>query len=368
MYMNIPLADPTRELKHIRKFDSRFNEKLNQGLYVGGDDVTTFENNFKEYIGTKYSISVNSGTDALMFSLISLGIKKGDKVIVPSFTFFATVECVMQLGATPIFVDINLDTYTVDIKDLETKINKEIKAVIPVHLFGNNSNIKEIKNICNKHNVKILEDVAQAFGSETSTNEKLGSIGDLGAFSFFPSKTLGGIGDGGCVTTNNYSFFKIIQKLKNHGQNKPYEHNMVGYNSRLDSLNAFVLNEKLKIFNKIKKSRRTFYDIYFDNLKKYDWMKLPIKQNDNVVLNYFTLQVSSKIRDKFMKHLIENKIGVGIYYKKPVHLQKAVLEKYKKITLKNTEKASKTVISLPFYSFPEEKELEYLLSKIDKFK
>ncbi len=367
MDMNIPLADPTRELKQIKNFESRFNKKLKQGFYVGGDDVIKFENTFKDYVGTKYSISVNSGTDALLLSLISLGIKKGDKVIVPSFTFFATVECVMQLGAIPIFVDINLETYTVDLKDFERKINKQIKAVIPVHLFGNNSNIKEIKKICKKYNVKIVEDVAQAFGSE-SNNEKLGSVGDLGAFSFFPSKTLGGIGDGGCITTNNYSFYKKIQKLKNHGQDKAYEHEIVGFNSRLDSLNAFVLNEKLNIFYKIKKSRNAFYDFYVENLKKYEWMKLPIKQNDDIVLNYFTIQVSSKIRDKFMTYLKENKIGSAIYYKKPLHLQKAVLEKYKKISLKNTEEASRTTLSLPFYSFPEEKELEYLLSKIEKFK
>ncbi len=368
MVMNIPLADPTRELKKIKNFESNFNKKLHQGIYVGGNDVNNFENNFKNHVGSKYSISVNSGTDALLLSLISLGIKKGDQIIIPSFTFFATVECIMQLGAIPIFVDINLETYTVDINDFERKMNKKIKAVIPVHLFGNNSNINDIKKICNKYQVKIVEDVAQAFGSKTKNNKALGSVGDLGAFSFFPSKTLGGIGDGGCITTDNYSYFKQIRKLKNHGQDKAYEHEIVGFNSRLDALNAFVLNEKLNIFNKIKKSRDEFYNFYIENLSHYDWMKLPIKENENIVMNYFTIQISSRIRESFMKYMSENKVGVSIYYKKPLHLQKAVLDKYEKISLKNTEKASRTLVSLPFYSFPEEKELEYLLSKIENFR
>ena len=216
--MNIPLANPARELKKIKNFQTRFNKKLNQGVYVGGKDVTTFEENIASYIGSKYCVAVNSGTDALLLSLIALGIKKGDKVVVPSFTFFATIEVVMHLGAIPIFVDINTETYTIDVDDFKKKVNQNIKAVIPVHLFGNNANIDEIKKICSTHNIKIIEDVAQAFGSGTENNTKLGSIGDIGAFSFFPSKTLGGIGDGGCIVTNNLSHYKKVLKLRNHGQ------------------------------------------------------------------------------------------------------------------------------------------------------
>ena len=366
--MKIPLANPARELKKIKNFQPRFNKKLNQGVYVGGKDVTTFEENIASYIGSKYCVAVNSGTDALLLSLIALGIKKGDKVVVPSFTFFATIEVVMHLGAIPIFVDINTETYTIDIDDFKKKVNQNIKAVIPVHLFGNNANIDEIKKICSTHNIKIIEDVAQAFGSGTENNTKLGSIGDIGAFSFFPSKTLGGIGDGGCVVTNNLSQYKKVLKLRNHGQGKNYEHEFVGANSRLDSLNAFVLNEKLSIFPEIKKSRDDFYDFYTKNLSHFDWIRLPIKENENTILNYFTITVPPLIRNKLLSYLNQHQIGASIYYKKPIHLQKAVLDRYKKISMEKTEKISKCVISLPFYSFPEDKELDYLISKINKFK
>ena len=366
--MNIPLANPARELKKVKNFQPRFNKKLNQGVYVGGRDVTTFEENIASYIGSKYCVAVNSGTDALLLSLIALGIKKGDKVVVPSFTFFATIEVVMHLGAIPIFVDINTETYTIDIDDFKKKVNQNIKAVIPVHLFGNNANIDEIKKICSTHNIKIIEDVAQAFGSGTENNTKLGSIGDIGAFSFFPSKTLGGIGDGGCIVTNNLSYYKKILKLRNHGQGKNYEHEFVGANSRLDSLNAFVLNEKLSIFPEIKKSRDDFYDFYIKNLSHFDWIRLPIKENENTIFNYFTITVPPLMRNKLLSYLNQHQIGASIYYKKPIHLQKAVLDRYKRISMEKTEKISKCVISLPFYSFPEDKELDYLISKINKFK
>jgi len=365
--MKIPLANPARELERINDFEPRFNNKLKEGVYVGGENVSTFENRIANYTGSKYCVAVNSGTDALLLSLIALGIKKGDKVIVPSFTFFATVEVVMHLGAIPIFVDINTETYTIDIKDFKNKVNKTIKAVIPVHLFGNNSNIEIIKKICSEYNIKIIEDVAQAFGSGTDKDIKLGSIGDMGAFSFFPSKTLGGIGDGGCIVTDNFSHFKKILKLRNHGQGKNYEHEFVGANSRLDSLNAFVLNEKLSIFQDIKKSRNNFYDFYINNLSHLDWINLPTKQNENTILNYFTITVPPILRNKLLSYLNNHHIRASIYYKKPIHLQKVVLERYNKISLKNTEKISKSVISLPYYSFPEDSELEYLLTKIEKF-
>ena len=366
--MKIPLANPARELNKIKNFESRFNKKLKNGIYVGGKDVLTFEENVANYIGSKYCVTVNSGTDALLLSLMALGIKKGDKVMVPSFTFFATIEVVMHLGAVPVFVEINKETYTFDIDDFKKKVNRTIKAVIPVHLFGNNSNIEIIKNICKQYNLKIIEDVAQAFGSGTKNNRKLGSIGDMGAFSFFPSKTLGGIGDGGCVVTNNLSQYKKILKLRNHGQGKNYEHEFVGINSRLDSLNAFVLNEKLSIFQEIKKSRNDFYNFYINNLSHLEWINLPTKENENIILNYFTITVSPLIRNKLLSYLNQHQIGASIYYKKPIHLQKAVLDKYERVSLKKTEKISKSIISLPFYSFPKDDELEYLVAKIKKFK
>lgn len=366
--INIPLANPSRELEYISDFKDKFDKQIRGGIYVGGENVNIFESNFKDFIGSKYCVSLNSGTDALMLALIALGIKKGDKVLVPSFTFFSTVECVLHLKAIPVFVDINLQNYTIDVDDFSKKATSQIKAAIPVHLFGNDSQITEIKNICLERNIHLVEDVAQAFGSCDEKNNYLGSIGDIGAYSFFPSKTLGGIGDGGCITTDNYQIYKKIKMLKNHGQIKNYEHEIVGGNSRLDSLNAFVLNEKLSIFSKIRSTRNKFYEHYLEHLKDIEWIYLPEKNNNDTVLNYFTIKVPTNIRSKLMNYLTSKKIGNAIYYKKPVHLQKVITNNYKKIKLQNTEIASKSVLSLPLYSFPKDDELEYIVSMVKKFK
>ncbi len=366
--MKIPLANPARELEYIKNFDNKIIKKINSGIYVGGKDVLEFENSLSKFLNRKYCITVNSGTDALLFSLIASGVKKGDKVIVPSFTFFATAEVVMHLGAKPIFVDINPKTYTLDIEHLKSLLSKSVKAVIPVHLFGNNAEISSVMEICKPYGIKVIEDVAQAFGSGTSENQKLGTMGEFGAFSFFPSKTLGGIGDGGCIATDSFSSYKMILKLRNHGIGKNYEHVMVGSNSRLDSLNALVLKEKLKIFNKIEQSRNKFYDYYMKNLTSVDWIELPAKQNKNIIFNYFTIKVPASIRNKFLSYLNDRSVGASIYYKKPLHLQKAVLHNFNKVELKNTEKVSKRVLSLPYFAFPKEEELDYLTDTILRFK
>lgn len=366
--MKISLANPARELEFIKDFESKIIKKINSGQYVGGQDVVNFENNLSNFLNKKYCVTVNSGTDALLFSLIACGVSKGDKVIVPSFTFFATAEVVMHLGAIPIFVDINPDTYTLNIDHLKKLLNKSIKAVIPVHMFGNGADIYSVMKMCKPYGITVIEDVAQAFGSGTNKNQKLGAVGEYGAFSFFPSKTLGGIGDGGCIVTDNLSSYKKILKLRNHGINNKNEHEIVGGNSRLDSLNAFVLNEKLQIFDKIKRSRNLFYNSYIENLKSIGWIGLPIKQNKYTILNYFTIQVPASIRNKFLLYLNDKNIGASIYYKKPLHLQKAVLNNSHKVKLENTETISKRVISLPFYSFPKEKELDYITDTILRFR
>lgn len=365
--INIPLANPSRELEHIPNFEQKLSKQFRGGVYVGGESVDNFEKNFKDIIGTKYCVSLNSGTDALILALIALGIKKGDRVLVPSFTFFSTVECILHLNAIPVFVDINLKNYTIDLDDFISKATSEIKAAIPVHLFGNDAQITEVKKICLEKNIKLVEDVAQAFGSQDEKNNYLGSIGDIGAFSFFPSKTLGGIGDGGCITTNNFQIYKKIKMLKNHGQSRNYEHEIVGGNSRLDSINAFILKEKLDIFSKIRDSRNRFYKYYMENLKDIEWINLPQKNNNKTVLNYFTISVPVKVRSKLMGYLSAKNIGNAVYYKTPIHLQKVISNNSKKITLKNTEIASKQVLSLPLYSFPKDDELEYITNALRNF-
>ena len=367
--MNIPIASPSRELQLINNFYERFNSLLDDGVYIGGSSVTDFENNMKKFLGSKYITTLNSGTDALLMSLIALGVKKGDEVLVPSFTFFASVECILHLGAIPVFVDINTKTFCMDMSDLLSKITKNSKAIMPVHLFGNNSEINRVIEIAKNNNLLVVEDVAQAFGSQDEVGEYLGTKSDIGAFSFFPSKTLGGIGDGGMVATNNKDYFDLIVKLKNHGQSKNYEHVMVGHNSRLDSLNAFVLDQKLNIFNRIKNGREEFFQFYNKNFTNFSWLELPERDNKTTLLNYFTVTLNPGLRSKFSKYLNDNGISNSIYYKKPIHLQEA-LSKHVNQTQKltNTEIASKTVLSLPYYSLPTEQELDYLLSKFESFK
>ena len=323
----------------------------------------------KKFLGTKYVVTLNSGTDALLMSLIALGIQRGDEILVPSFTFFASVECILHLGAKPVFVDIDPKTFCLDISELENKITKKSKAIMPVHLFGNNSNIIQVIELAKKYNLFVVEDVAQAFGSKDEEKVYLGTKGDIGAYSFFPSKTLGGIGDGGMIATNNEEYFSLISKLKNHGQSENYEHTIVGHNSRLDSLNAFVLNEKLNIFQKIKEGRDSFYSYYHENFKNFSWLTLPEKNNENILLNYFTISVSSDIRQKLASYLIDNGISNSIYYKKPIHLQEAVVKNSSTPQkLLHTENASQQVLSLPYFSFPDDRELEYLLLKFRDFK
>ena len=261
--MKLPIAKPNSELSDIDNFESRFINEVNKGIYIGGENVKSYEEDLKNFLNVKYVASLNSGTDALVLSLFSLGIKPGDEVILPSFTYFATAEAVMHVGAIPIFADVDKDSYCISVNTIEKLITKKTRCIIPVHLYGYNSDIENIVKLARKYNLFVLEDVAQAFGSKSSTNKFLGTYGDVGAFSNYPSKTLGGIGDGGFIATNNYKIYKKISLLRNHGQSCTYRHEIMGVNSRLDSLNAFVLRNKLKNFNKISETRNKFIKFYF---------------------------------------------------------------------------------------------------------
>ncbi len=366
--MKVPITLPSRELQYIKNINKKINQELKKGIYIGGDNVKIFEENIKNFLNTKYVVTLNSGTDALSLSLLALGIKEGDEVLVPSFTFFASVECIYHVGAKPVFVDIDINTYCIDLNDLKKKITKKTAAIIPVHLFGNNGNLNELIKISKQYNIKIVEDAAQSFGSKLSSKKYLGTIGDLGAFSFYPSKTLGGIGDGGMIATNNRNYFNLLTKLKNHGQSKNYEHKIVGTNSRLDALNALVLNEKLKIFEEIVATRNKFYNFYLKNLSDLDWINLPTKENKNTLLNYFTISTKPSLRNKLENYLNQNNISTAIYYRKPLHMQSAVKNRQKEnSSLKNTLEASKSVLSIPYFAFAKKNEMEYVVSKILKF-
>ncbi len=364
----VPISKPERELSKIPDYNKRFTRELQSGRYVGGKNLDILESSLCEFLNIKYTSTMNSGTDALILSLVALGVGSGDEVIVPSFTYFATVEAVLQVNAIPVFADIEKDSYCISLNSIKKLVTKKTKCIIPVHLFGYDADIENIVNFAKKKGIKVIEDTAQAFGSRTKNGKYLGTLGDINAFSNFPSKTLGGIGDGGFITTNSPDLYKKINMLKNHGQLQTYDHHIVGVNSRLDSLNAFTINEKLKIFDNISKSRKEFTEFYLDIFKEVELVKIP-NIDKNILLNYFTITLPVDIRETFKFEL--NKVGIEakIYYKKPIHLQEVMKQPnvvFKNNKLYNTEDLSFQVLSLPLFAFPLLKEKKFLKQNIIK--
>ena len=304
----------------------------------------------------------------LILSLIALDIGPGDEVIVPSFTYFATVGAVLQVNATPVFADIEKDSFCISLNTIKKLVTKKTKCIIPVHLYGYDADIRNIINFAKNNNIKVIEDTAQAFGSKSVGNNYLGTSGDINAFSNFPSKTLGGIGDGGFITTNSKTLYEKINMLKNHGQVEKYNHEILGRNSRLDSLNAYVLNEKLKIFNQISKSRIEFTNFYIKIFEDVDFIKIN-KFSENTLLNYFTVLLPKNIRNEFKDELNKNGIEANIYYDKPIHLQNVIIDSnttLKNNNLVNTENTKLKALTLPLYAFPLKQELQHIKKNLNK--
>ncbi len=347
---------------------------LKGGQFIGGDVIKQFEYSFSSLIGTKYAIGCNSGTDALILALRALDIGEGDEVITSSFSFFATAEAISNVGAKPIFVDINPNTFLLDSKSIEKKINSRTKAIMPVHLFGNSVNMTAIKAIAQKFKLKIIEDCAQATCTEWN-GRKVGSIGDIGCFSFFPTKNLGGAGDGGAVTTSDAFLAQKIRELAVHGSPKRYSHNQIGYNSRLDTIQAAILNVKLNSIHKWIKLRKKVANNYLNLIKENDFLFLPktntklashtwnqfvircknntfsIKDNPQYLFETSTENYKS-LRNFLKYHLMNKGINTIIYYPIPIHSQKAYQNNvYKREELLETEKICTEVLSLPI--FPE---------------
>jgi len=362
----IPLSDPSRELQYIKNYFPSIQKEIKSGVYIGGKNVEQLENKLAKFFDIKYVASLNSGTDALACAIYSLDIGKGDEVILPSFTFFATAEVVINSGATPVFADVELETQCISLDKIKPLVTNKTKCIIPVHLYGNNSDIENIKNFCSKKKIYLIEDCAQSFGSATKSNKKLGTFGNVNAFSTYPSKTLGGIGDGGFITTNNKSIYQAINKYKNHGQTKTYDHVISGINSRMDSVNAFTLLKKLEIFNQIKDTRNDavkFYNNIFNNFNEIQ----SFNNDKKTIYNYYTIQLPPSKRGFVQEELRKDNIFTSIYYKKPLHKQKSLVDygfKFKDLT--NTNKLSKSVLSLPLYAFMTKKEKSYLQKSIKK--
>ena len=335
------------------------------GQLILSKEVENFENNFAKYTNTKFAIGVNSGTDALQIALMAIGIKKNDEVITVSNTAVPTVCAIVSCGAIPIYVDINKDDYLIDCSLIEKKISKKTKAIIPVNLYGQSANYSAINKIAKKYKLKVIEDCAQSTGA-LYKGKSSGSFGDLGAFSFYPTKNLGGYGDGGMIVTNNKELYLKCKKLRKYGMEKLYYSDFHGVNSRLDEIHAAILNFKLKKLNSNIKKRRRIANIYNENLNKTD-LTLPIENKDNFH-SYYVYVVRHKKRDEIMNYLKKHNIYCNISYPFPIHSMKGYknLNK-KKIILKNTNKLSKQIFSLPMYPELSNKHLESVIDVLKKY-
>jgi len=353
-----------------KKFEERIIRRISENIvrntFILGPEVSELEEKFKKKYGVKHAIAVNSGTDALLLSLDAYDIGKNDEVIVPAFTFIATVDVVIRLGAKPVFVDINCDTFNMNVEEIEKKLTPKTKAIIPVHLYGLPANMDKIMQIARKYDLIVVEDCAQA--QDAKFNDKyVGTIGHIGAFSFYPTKNLGGMGDGGIILTNDDSVADKIKKMRDHGRSEGYDFPLIGYNSRLGVFQAAALNVKFDDLDNFIKEKRNLAEYYIENLKDIEEIKLPLEpQNCRHTYNLFTIK--TKKRNELKRFLSQQGIGTMIYYPKPLHLQKCLqFLEYKKGDFPVSEKVADEVLSLPLYFGLQKEKQKYIIENIRKF-
>lgn len=347
--LKIPLLDLNAQYQSIQsEIDVAIKEVLLSGHFILGEKVAALEKEVTDYLGVDFGIGVASGTDALILALRALGIGPNDEVIIPAYTFFATVGAVLHVGAKPVLVDIEPRTYCMDVEKMQAAITPFAKAVIPVHLYGHPADMNPIKAIAREHELKIVEDNAQAFGSEYM-GRKTGSFGDAGCLSFFPSKNLGGYGDGGMVVTSDPILAENIAMLRTHGWKKKYFPEILGYNSRLDALQAAILRVKLHYLDAWNDRRRLLAEIYNCELDNCAGLVTPYEDPESKHV-YHLYIIQSPDRDAIQGVLRKNEISSGIYYPQPMHLTKIGRElNYRKGDFPVSEQASRETLALPIY-------------------
>ena len=353
-----PMADLVGQYKKIKpEVDAAIDDVLNSAAFINGPAVKSFQKNLEEYLNVKHVIPCGNGTDALQVALMALGLQPGDEVITTSFTFIATAEVIALLKLTPVLVDVDPDTFNIDPKAIERAITPKTKAIIPVHLFGQCADMHTIKEIAEEHNLFVVEDTAQAIGAEytcynSGNVKKAGTLGNIGCTSFFPSKNLGCYGDGGAIFTNNDDLAEQMRAIVNHGMKVRYYHDYIGVNSRLDTIQAAVLDVKLPHldeYNAARQKAAEYYNTAFANTPK---IKTPVTASfTNHVYHQYTLVLNDVDREGLMKHLAEKGIASAIYYPVPLHMQKAYIDpRYKEGDFPVTEELSRTVMSLPIHT------------------
>lgn len=373
-FKNIPMVDLKSQYKKIKsEIDSSIINTIESSQFIGGPQVEAFKISLQEYLKVKHVIPCANGTDALQIALMALGLKTGDEVLVPAFTYVATAEVIGLLGLIPIMVDVDLVNFNILIEGLEDKLSSKTKAIVPVHLFGQGADMEDLLKFAKKHNLFIVEDNAQALGADyffkNGSSSKLGTIGDIGCTSFFPSKNLGCYGDGGALITNDDELAKKIRMIANHGQSKKYYHKIIGCNSRLDSIQAAVLNIKLKYLDKYNTNRKNAAAFYIKELDKIPEIVTPITMNySSHVFHQFTLKVKENQRDHLREYLQKKEIPSMIYYPIPLYHQEA-FSGYasKSFKLENTETLCKEVLSLPMHSELKSETQEKIIFHIKEF-
>lgn len=345
----IPLLDLQPEIDPIRsEIMSAIERVIKSGQFIMGPDVKEFEAAAAEYLGVKHAVGVNSGTDALVLAVKAMSIGPGDEVITTPFTFFATGECISHVGATPVFVDIDPVTFNIDPAKIEEKITQRTKAILPVHLYGHACPMDEIMAIARKHNLKVLEDVAQAWGA-TYKGKRVGSIGDGGAFSFFPSKNLGAFGDGGLFTTNDDELADTVRMLRVHGARKKYHNEVVGANSRLDTIQAAILNVKLPHIDAWNQGRREAAARYQELFAPLSEVTTPETADyTEHVFHQYTIRIHGGKRDQVQTALAEQNIGSFVYYPVPLD-QLPVYADLPKVSLPQSDLCTAEALSLPIW-------------------
>ena len=372
--LNIQMVDLKSQYMKIKpQVDQAINDVLSSTQFINGEHVKSFQNELAAYLDVKHVITCANGTDALQISMMALGLKPGDEIITPSFTYIATTEVIGLLGLKPVFVDCDPENFNISVDEVEKAITKKTKAIVPVHLFGQSSDMKSIMSLAKKYNLFVIEDNAQAIGSDYlgfNQPQKTGTIGNIGCTSFFPSKNLGCFGDGGAMMTNDDELAKKLRMIANHGQSKRYYHDIVGCNSRLDNIQAAVLRIKLKELDQYILNRQKAANYYDQNLKDLDQLTLPFRNLDsNHVFHQYTLKLDDSIvRDELIQYLAEKNIPAMVYYPVPAHRQKM----FSKIpnsygNMKVTNWLSSRVFSLPMHTELSTLQQDYIIENISNF-
>lgn len=369
--VKISLVDLQGQYLRIKpEIDQAIQSVLDSTAFIKGPQVAAFEKSLSDFHDGAYAITCANGTDALQIAMMALDFKPGDEVILPVFTYVATAEVIALLGLKPVFVDVDENTFNIDIHQIESKITSKTVAIVPVHLFGQCADMEPILEIATRHHIHVIEDYAQAFGSvytfSDRSKKKAGTMGTIGCTSFFPSKNLGCYGDGGALVTKNKELSRRIKMIANHGQRVKYYHDLIGVNSRLDTLQAAILDVKIKYIQDFESSRQNVADHYDRELDGVSFLRKPIRSsNSSHVFHQYTLKLVGIDREQFRSHLRSKGIPSMVYYPLPLHFQKAYqILGMGKGSFRNSEKLSEIVVSLPIHTEMQDEQLSYICNSI----